>query len=303
MPWAANDPDPVGYWAVTVRVDASEVEAASGFLYAHGAAGVEYEDGNPAQSPFADIPLPAGLPFVRAFFPDDEEWDRTRESLNRQAEDWGWAVEYRPVATEDWADGWKQYYQPFAIGDGYWVVPAWSPAAPVDAAHTLWLDPGMAFGTGTHATTRMCLETILTLPGCAGRVLDLGAGSGILAILAAKRGARRVAAVEPDPVAVRALSANVALNGMAGTIDVIRGTLADVPPHWRFDCLLANLIADIIVAEWPRMAGCLAAGGRAVLSGVLESRADDIARAVRRTGHRVLATSAQEGWLLLVVGE
>jgi ribosomal protein L11 methyltransferase len=159
----------------------------------------------------------------------------------------------------------------------------------------------MAFGTGTHATTRLCLNGLAGLELHDQRVLDLGAGSGILGLFAALCGAARVVMVEPDPVAVDAIAHNAKQNHLEDRIVVVPGTLANLNPE-RFDVLCLNLIWEIIAAEWTRVQRYVAqTGSTLLLSGLLAERQDDVKRLVRQTGQRVLAMEESEGWLLVTV--
>ncbi|MDA8192586.1 MAG: 50S ribosomal protein L11 methyltransferase [Thermaerobacter sp.] len=301
MPWAANVDTTPDYLAVTAWPEVEHLEAAMGFFYGFGVSGVEWEDGQPASPAFTDIPMAPGSPFVRAFFPDDDAWPDTWPRLKESLERTGWRWDIHLVRTQEWASSWKRYYQPVAIGDRYTVVPAWHDRAGWDPERTIFLDPGMAFGIGTHPTTRMCLTAILSLPVAGRAVLDLGSGSGILAILAAKRHAGRVVAVEPDPVAMRALGQNVTINGVDDVVTTVAGTLAHVRPEETFDLILANLIADIILSEWSALASRLQPGGHALLSGILAEKTAAITDRVATTGHRVVGQAEREGWMLLVV--
>ncbi|AUW93207.1 50S ribosomal protein L11 methyltransferase [Sulfobacillus sp. hq2] len=299
MPWAGNSIQPLNYMAVTCTVPAEAVEETVQIFLSWTGAGVEWDDGSPAQAPYTDIPLAPGEPFVRAYFPLDASWPSNQARIAAEARSKGWEVSYREILTEDWENSWKQYYQPISLPEGYQIVPAWSDAVTDDSRHQIVLDPAMAFGTGDHPTTLMCLEQIIRVAPVGQRVLDLGAGSGILAILAARMGAKRVVAVEPDPVAFRALKENVDRNAVAATL--ILGTLADVPHREVFDLALLNLIADIIIPEWPHLVPYLAQGAQSILSGILSERTDEVAQVVRQSGFQVQSVQHRQGWAMMVV--
>lgn len=299
MPWGANSESRAEvYWSATVNGAnphcASDAEA---FFYSLGATGLEWEDGKMVHTPFTDIVMAPGEPFVRAYFPHDNEWpQRKRQLANR----YGNAVVFQRLRAEDWENSWKQYYLPVPVGD-WMIMPAWYSKSPVSPDHTIWLDPGMAFGTGTHPTTRMCLERVVSLVTTDTRLMDLGSGSGVLAIAAAKALAAEVMAVEPDPVALVVLRDNLERNQVADEVTVVAGTLEDVGRARRFDLIVANLIAEIIVAEWPRIVEHLAVGGLAILCGIVPPRLIEVKAALAQTGAIIRREAQQDDWVILEV--
>lgn len=298
MPWVDNGSLDAAYLRITWRPPASQVGDAVAFAYTLPMAGLEYEDGEAVDAPFTDIPIEPGPPFVRVYLPHSEAavW---LERIVSACEARGWELDWDEVKSQDWANAWKAYYQPQWVGADYVIVPSWHQQSPADPDHTLWLDPGMAFGTGTHATTRMCLNVLASDHLKGRRVLDLGAGSGILGLFAALRGSSEVLLVEPDPVAVDAIRYNIGLNRL-GAVEVIAGTLADVPKH-RFDVLCLNLIWDIISAEWPNLQPYLAPGAQVLLSGLLPERRDALDRLLASTGHVARQVQEEDGWMLVEV--
>lgn len=299
MPWADSRGVEPAYVRLTWYPPRGEMDDALAFVQELAVNGFEYEDGQVGSSPFTDIPLAPGRPFVRVYLPQSDsvlKVSRIAELCQRR----GWTVEQDLVQSADWANAWKEHYHPEPISHGYMIVPAWYETSPVDPAHTLWLDPGMAFGTGTHATTRLCLRALARLPIFGKRVLDLGAGSGILGLFAGLRQAGRVVMVEPDPVAVDAIFHNARMNRLDHQMEVVRGTLKDVDPA-PYDILCLNLIWDIIAFEWDALPAYLAPGARLLLSGILEERRDDVRTMVERSGNRLEGIVAEEGWLMAEV--
>ncbi len=299
MPWGANPTSRAGiYWSATIYGSSpdlmSDVEA---FFYGLGATGLEWEDGRPAHAPFTDIAMPPAAPFVRAYFPSDDVWIERRRQLHAR---FGDAVEFTKLRAEDWENSWKQYYVPVPVGD-WMIMPAWYPDSPKSTDRTIWLDPGMAFGTGTHPTTRMCLARVVSAMPTGARVMDLGSGSGVLAIAAAKAGAGHVVAVEPDPVAVAVLLENLERNQVMHQVDVVSGTLQDVEPSIPFDLIVANLIAEIIVAEWPRLLRYVTPQSQIILSGIVEERLAEVKQVLDQQGGIIRGESHQEGWVVLEV--
>ncbi len=299
MPWGVNSGARSAiYWSTTVDgSDSDRARDAEAFFYQLGAAGLEWEDGVLVDTPFADIPMAPARPFVRAYFPDDETWPERHQALKTRFED---TVIFKRLRAEDWENSWKQYYVPIPVGD-WMIMPAWCPDSPVAPARTVWLDPGMAFGTGTHPTTRMCLQAVVSRIDPDSRVMDLGSGSGVLAIAAAKAGASEVVAVEPDPVAVAVLLENLERNQVTSRVTVVPGTLQDVDASHPFDLIVANLITEIIVAEWPRLLGYVTPKSQVILSGIVEERLPEVKQVLERHRGVITQETHQEGWVVLEV--
>lgn len=202
-------------------------------------------------------------------------------------------VEVRRIADEDWLEAWKAQFTPMRIGP-FLVRPSWTEVAP-GAETTIVLDPGMAFGTGLHPTTHQCLEAVGERNVEGWSVLDVGTGSGILAIGAAKRGARPVVAVDNDPLAVRAATENAARNDVR--VDVRAGSAADV--EGTFDLVLANLVADVLVAIAGDLRARVAPGGTLVAAGIVAEKEQRVTDAFAIHGLRVGARSQHEDWVRL----
>lgn len=194
---------------------------------------------------------------------------------------------------QDWVRLTQSQFAPVPICADFWIVPTWH-EPPAEARKIIRLDPGLAFGTGTHPTTRMCLRWVAqdrgTLP--LGRVLDYGCGSGILAIAAALYGAQDIDAVDIDPAAVESASRNAALNQVT-----IRCGLPDIALG-RYDTVLANILATPLKVLAPLLCGRVAAGGRLVLSGILERQAQELTAAYAPF-LRLEVAASDEGWILM----
>ncbi len=206
----------------------------------------------------------------------------------------------RIVAEEDWAEAWKEHFHVTRFGERIVVVPSWRAYAPEPRDVVLTLDPGMAFGTGQHETTRMCLEALERVVAAGARVLDVGCGSGILSIAAAALGAREAVAVDVDDVCVRVTKENARLNGLGDAVTVIAGSLGDDWPFEtaaaRFDVVVANIIAPVIMALAPQFAAALAPAGTLLVSGIIASREDEVRVALATAGLRVTETRAMGDW-------
>lgn len=197
-----------------------------------------------------------------------------------------------PLPEQDWVRLTQSQFEPVEISPGFWVVPSWH-AVPASARRVIRLDPGLAFGTGTHPTTRMCLRWIAAHPPAGQRVLDYGCGSGILALGAALHGAAAVDAVDIDPAAVQATQDNAAANaiGLAsvGLPDQARGP---------YDLVLANILASPLQVLAPLLSGLVAPSGALVLAGVLERQTEALQQAYR-PWLELEAADTEDGWVLL----
>ena len=210
------------------------------------------------------------------------------------------AVSWKAVADEDWAETWKEFFHTEKIGARTVIKPTWEEYEVKVGEIVVELDPGAAFGTGQHATTSLCIRALedLVRPGMT--VFDVGTGSGVLAIVAAKLGAKRVEAVDFDPVAVRVARENVRQNGAE---DVVRTERSDLlkSVEGEADLIIANIIADIIVRLFGEVKGSLAAGGTMLLSGIIEDRLADVVEAAGRHGFSVEKIEQEKGWAAVIV--
>ena len=206
------------------------------------------------------------------------------------------------VASEDeWRDSWKEFFHPLRIGRRIVICPTWRECETRAGDAVVRLDPGMAFGTGHHPTTRMCLETLERAVSPGDRVLDFGCGSGILSIAAAKLGAARVVGFEIDAAAVRSALANVEMNGVADRVETVRGTLPSPKAAARsFDLALANISARVITDSAAHLADCLAPGGTLIASGVIEPHLEGVAAALESAGATVQERMMDGDWAALV---
>ena len=291
---------------LVLRAPASLVETVSDALADElGALAVSVEDadaGGRAEQPLFGEP---GLPppaagwarsTLTALFDDEPAAERAAALLLAQRGAEGLDVQaLRTVPDADWVRVTQAQFAPVAITPGFWVVPSWHEPPP-GAERVLRLDPGLAFGTGTHPTTRMCLRRIAAAPAAAlTRVLDYGCGSGILAIAAALHGARSVHAVDIDAAAVQATQANAAANGVAATV------AADLPDAacGTYTLVLANILATPLKLLAPLLAGHVAPGGQLVLAGILERQADDLTAVYAGAGLALDAVDHDDGWVLM----
>ena len=224
------------------------------------------------------------------------------EALKRERQDLGTLLmTLEDVRDADWENNWKQYYKPMEIGKRLLVIPQWEKADPGDRV-PLYLDPGLTFGTGAHATTRLCLTALEDLVRGGERVLDLGCGSGILSVAALRLGAGSALAVDIDDKCRTAARENAGLNGIGpDRLDILVGNLlTDETVAEKigggYDLVLANIVADVIIALAPRVRGLLSSGGTFLCSGIIEGRADEVAKALAAGGVEVRERREDNGW-------
>ena len=201
------------------------------------------------------------------------------------------------VEQEDWQNGWRKYYRPMDVGQRLAIVPSWQD---YDTDRVkLILDPGLAFGTGGHETTNLCLEVLDERVKGGERVLDIGTGSGILAIAALKLGAAVAEGVDIDPVAVRTAGENAALNGVADKLTVLVGDLSD-KASGKYDIITANIVANAIMSLAPAVPGLMADDAVFIASGIIDSRKDEVIAALEAAGLAVLEVKEKRGWECIV---
>ena len=201
------------------------------------------------------------------------------------------------VQQEDWETGWKAYYHAMDIGKRLAIVPSWEDYTTDRTVITL--DPGMAFGTGTHETTALCLGVLDEIVQGGERVLDIGTGSGILAIAALKLGADKAEGVDIDPMCVRTAGENAALNHVQNDFKVLIGDLSD-KASGTYDIICANIVANAIKMLVPHVPCLLKESGTFMASGIIDTRKDEVIEAVEKTGLKVTEVKEENGWVALI---
>lgn len=209
----------------------------------------------------------------------------------------------RTVDEEDWANNWKAFFKPIEVGEHLLVCPSWEEVPKENTRAVLKIDPGMAFGTGTHHTTRMCLEMLEKSINKGNLVADLGCGSGILSIAACLLGAREVHGIDIDPVASRVAVENAELNGVNGESFIIMNgdILSDRDfrmsvTNGEYDIVLANIVANVIIAFAPLLPSMMKKGGLLIASGIIEDRLEEVVSELEECGLKVLEVSCGDDW-------
>ncbi|WP_298293126.1 50S ribosomal protein L11 methyltransferase [Thiomonas sp.] len=290
------------YREVTIPVGEEQADALSDALLELGALSVSVEDryGDSAQEQALygepGLPPPASAwqqSLLRALFADEPQADAALAALLAAGalpdlRD----VHQTTVADQDWVRLTQAQFQPVSIDDALWIVPSWH-EPPATAAPVIRLDPGLAFGTGTHPTTRLCLQWLARHALHGRSVLDYGCGSGILAIAAAKFGATPVVAVDIDPDAVQATAANARANAVT-----LHAGLPDQAGNTRFDVVVANILSAPLKLLAPALAAHVKPAGQLVLSGILQRQADDLIDAYAPYA-ALHVDQALDGWVCL----
>ncbi|MBE6589790.1 MAG: 50S ribosomal protein L11 methyltransferase [Ruminococcaceae bacterium] len=205
------------------------------------------------------------------------------------------------VNEEDWANSWKAYYKPIKIGERLVIVPAWEKYTPSEGELIVRMDPGMAFGTGTHETTRLVIKLLesYTKPGC--RMLDVGTGSGILAICASKLGAGECRAYDIDPMAVRVANENIKDSGLKNITCEVSDLLRHVDRSAKYDLICANIVADIIIRMTPDVGELMHENTVLLASGIIMERSEDVIECFESNGFRIVEKLVDNGWCGLAV--
>ncbi len=239
-----------------------------------------------------------GVSRVKFYLSDDEEG---KALLNTVANFLGKMPETAFVQDSDWENNWKEFYKPIEVGEKLVVVPEWEPV-PEDGRIPLKLDPGLIFGTGSHATTKMCLAALESVAGPGKTVLDLGCGSGILGIGALLLGCDRCAGCDIDPKAPEVALSNAGLNGItAEQFDIRAGdVLSDAGMRKalgsNYDIVTANIVSDVIIPLSGFVKAFLKPGGTFITSGIIEGRQDEVRQAIEDNGFTILEHHNEDDW-------
>lgn len=209
-------------------------------------------------------------------------------------------VSISEVNEEDWATAWKKYYHPVKISERFTIVPTWEEYSPVNSDELIIeLDPGMAFGTGTHPTTVMCIQALERTVEKNDKIVDVGTGSGVLSIAAAMLGAERVTALDLDEVAVESARLNIELNKVHDIVEVSQNNLLDGVERGA-DIVVANILAEVILRFTHDVAAVVKQGGYFIASGIIQQKKQDVKEAMSAVGFEIEETLQMEDWVAII---
>lgn len=315
------------WYEITIVTTEVATEMISNFLHENGAGGVSIEESENMNKPrnttygvWYDRPLndiPEGVAIIKGYFNEETNMDELIVNIKPRVEqlrefgiDPG-QVEYSYVEVDDenWATAWKDYFHPIRITDRITIKPTWEAYDATEDELIIELDPGMAFGTGTHPTTSLCLKTLEQVIKGGEDMIDVGTGSGVLAIGAVKLGVKQVLALDLDPVAVSSATENVALNQLDKQIEVALSDLlgvlqgnAELKPNVQppVDLVVANILAEIILLFIDDVYAALKPGGLYIASGIWKNKEEVVEQGLLASGFEIVEKNRDEDWLAFV---
>jgi ribosomal protein L11 methyltransferase len=304
---------------ISIHTTNEAIEPISNILHEAGASGVVIEDPleltkeredqfgeiyqlNPDDYPEEGVIIKAYLP-VNSFL--GETVEAIKESINNLIIyniDLGVnKVTISEVHEEEWATAWKKYYHPVKISERFTIVPTWEEYSPVNSDELIIeLDPGMAFGTGTHPTTVMCIQALERTVKAGDHVIDVGTGSGVLSIAAAMLGAGQIRAFDLDDVAVRSARLNIKLNKVSEVVTVAQNNLLDGVPDLSADVVVANILAEVIIRFTEDVARVVKPDGYFIASGIIQPKKDQVKEALIQVGFDIVESILMEDWVALI---
>ncbi|MBB3108969.1 ribosomal protein L11 methyltransferase [Paenibacillus phyllosphaerae] len=314
---------------ITIETMEEAQEMISNFLHELDAGGVSIEEsgtlnkqrdtslGQWYEHPLNDIP--EGHAIIKAYFSETVDPDGIIATIRPRIEELrqydinpgDFVITKALVDDEDWATAWKQYFKPIRVSERLTIKPTWEEYTPAPDERIIELDPGMAFGTGTHPTTALCLRTLESVIRGDEEVIDVGTGSGILAIGAMKLGARRVLALDLDPVAVSSATENTRLNGLEADIQVYlsdllgilesnNGQQAEIQVSVPVDVVVANILAEIILLFIDDVYAALKPGGTYIASGIWKNKEEDVEAGLIAAGFTIKDRQRDQDWIAFV---
>lgn len=296
------------YWnEVCIKIEPQKIEEANIFFYNLGILSLNIEDPNDIIEHQSEVRWDyideeilnkdMTKAFVKVYIEDDKE---AEDILNKGKEE-GFDITVTRLKAEDWENGWKKYYSTFNITDDLVVVPAWEDYDKKENEKVIVLDSGMAFGTGTHETTKMCVSFIKDIvTKDTKKVLDIGTGSGILSIAASLYGAEDITAIDIDELAVKIAKENVMINDKSDVIKVSQGDLLKNITG-KYDLIIANIVADIIKELIPHIKNYLNENGKFIVSGIIKEREQEVLDFAKENNFNIEKVDSQGGWSAFVL--
>lgn len=244
---------------------------------------------------------------IKAYFPEDENLpdkiqlvkDNIENIPMRETGKALGSVTITEVYEEDWAEAWKKYYKPIKLGEKIVIKPTWEEYEKKEGEIVIELDPGMAFGTGTHETTMLCIEALEKYVNNNTFVYDVGCGSGILSIVSAKLGAKKVVGVDLDPLCVKISKENVSINRVENTVEILEGNLLDKFTE-KADIIVCNIIAEVIIDMVKHLKKYLKDDGVFIASGIIVEKKEKVKEELVSNGFKILEEKITNDWVLIV---
>lgn len=298
-------------WTEIMVITSSENEdIISDILYEVGATGLAIEDPKDILElskdsrdwDFVDpslIELDLDKISIKAYFSESQDLEHIIDCVKKGLEGIECELEFNEVDEKDWAESWKQYYKPRRIGEKIVIKPTWESIDEKEGDLVIELDPGMAFGTGTHETTIMCIEALEKFIHDGDKVYDIGCGSGILSIAAAKLGASNVVAVDLDPTCIRVSNENILKNEVEDRVQAIQGNLLDVVED-KVDIIVSNIIAEIIAGMAVDLRDYLVDDGIFIASGIILEKIKLVEEALIENGFKLIKTHELGEWACII---
>jgi len=318
---------------LTVLATESSQEMVTHYLTELGAGGVSVEEAwspdKPRDTKYGEVydtplnDIRPGYALYKAYFSEDYEMEPIAAELKTLLEglpEYGYdagefTIHVGSVHEDDWANAWKQFFKPVAVTERLVIKPTWEEYEPKEGELIIELDPGMAFGTGTHPTTSLCLKALESAIDGGERIIDVGTGSGVLAIGAMKLGADKVLALDLDPVAVKCAKENIELNGYENEVEVrlsdLLGVLRESEGEQRqadgvrppVDLVVANILAEIILLFIADVMDVLKPGGLYIASGIFKNKEEAVEAGLLAAGFEIVDVLRQEDWVAFVAGK
>lgn len=301
---------------IKIRATAETEDLISNILYDVGATGLSIDD--PAEIlqlskskkdwDFIDaslLDISSEEILIKAYFSESEDIEKKVKEIEKNIKDMpilnieNHRISTTKVDENDWAESWKKYYKPIRIGRRILIMPSWEEDVSLENDIVIELDPGMAFGTGTHETTMMCTEALEDYVKPYSTVYDIGTGSGILGIVAAKLGATKVLGVDLDPVCVKVANENIEMNNVEDVVEIKNGDLLEVV-EGKADIIVSNIIAEIIAGMTPDLKNYLNRGGIFITSGIIIEKIPLVEKALIENGFKILEIKKLNSWACII---
>ncbi len=305
-------------WAeVSIHTTQEAIDAISNILYEVGAGGVVIEDSEVLKRDWKKLyddvyelsleDFPEEGVYVKAYFPINSYLMETIEEVKLATHNLSTydinigkgEFSIIEVNEEDWSSNWKKYYHPVQVTKHIIVTPVWKEVNEDNKQIVIKLDPGMAFGTGTHPTTVMCIRALEKIQHGDEEVIDVGCGTGVLSIAAAKLGAHHILALDIDQVAVESANLNTELNNVSDRIDVVQNNLLN-GINDKVDIIVANILSEVIMKVTSDVAGLLKPNGYFITSGIIVAKADMVKEKLLKEGFNITDTLLEEDWVAFI---